>query len=132
MGFYSSSDVLCGVLTDLFDRTLKTAAADKMLRDNKMVVRLETSEPSLVVTIDGKAEPPVFSCGDAGKDTDLALRMRADLLHDIWLDRVRLRDAFFSGQIELDGSMLKALNLAELFRTVESIYPEVLKERGLL
>ena len=62
--------------------------------------------------------------------------MSADVLHDVWMGKIRLRDAYLAGKMHLDSSPLKALSLMtsllEMFRFVEGLYPGVLKKRGLL
>jgi hypothetical protein len=62
--------------------------------------------------------------------------MSADVLHNVWLGKIRLRDAYLAGKVHLDSSPLKALSLMtgllEMFRFVEGLYPGVLKRRGLL
>jgi putative sterol carrier protein len=132
MGFYKSTDTLCGVMNELFTRAIDTPTAAKVLRRGRMVIRLVMSDPPLTLTIDGKSNPPRFVCHEVPAAADLTLHMPADVLHNVWLGKVRLRDAFFTGQIKLEGSRLRALTLADLFREVEALYPHVLRERGLL
>ena len=64
--------------------------------------------------------------------TGLMLRMPADVLHRVWLSEIRLRDAYLSGQIKVEGSLVRAFALAHLFRQVEALYPTVLQDRSLL
>jgi len=132
MAFYRDSEMLCSVMSDLFQRTMSAPAGVKTLQQNRLVIRLMMSDPQFVLTIDGKSVPPRFACGVDGVRPDLVLRMPADVLHQVWLGKLRLRDAFFGGQIKLEGSMLRAMGLADLFRQVEALYPQVLRERGLV
>lgn len=131
MPFYKDSETLCGVMTDLFQRAMQTPAAVRAMQNSHLVVRMNMQDPAFVLTIDGKSRPPRFLCEADGVRPDLVLRMPADVLHRVWLGQIRLRDAFFGGQIKLEGSMLRAMGLAELFRQVEALYPSVLEERGL-
>jgi len=58
--------------------------------------------------------------------------MPADVLHRVWLSEIRLRDAYLSGQIKVEGSLVRAFALAHFFRQVEALYPTVLQDRSLL
>ena len=87
--------------------------------------------------VDGRSVPPRFPIGKTpdGK-VDVGLILAADALHNVWLGKIRLRDAYLAGKIHLDSNPLKALSLMtgllEMFRFVEGLYPGVLKKRGLL
>jgi putative sterol carrier protein len=131
MAFYPDTDTLCGVMTDLFQRVMTTSSAVKVMQQNALVIRLDMRDPAFVLTVDGKTQPPRFICGTDGVHPDLILRVPADVIHRVWLGKTKLSDAFFSRQIQLEGSMLRAMSLSELFRQVEARYPEVLKEHGL-
>ena len=97
-----------------------------------MVVSLYLDDPKTFIGLDGREKPVELSFSPDGVKPDLAIRMEADLLHNILLGKVRLRDAYFDGEIKTKGSIFKALKLADLFRQAEKLYPVVLKERGLL
>jgi hypothetical protein len=132
MAFYTDSALLCDVLTELFHRALATPAAANAMRRHRLTLRLVMSEPSLVLTVDGRALPPTCTCGTTAARMDLVLRMQTDVIHRVWLSEIRLRDAYGSGQIKVEGSIWRALGLTELFRQIEALYPHVLQERGLL
>ncbi len=93
------------------------------------------SQPDAVLVLDTQSSPPRFTTGAPAAHAELGLRLTADTLHDVWLGKMRLRDAVMTGAIKLDGSPLRALglvgSLTDLFRFVEGIYPDVLRERGL-
>ena len=71
-------------------------------------------------------------CGVDGHRADLVIHTRMDVLHRVWMSEIKLRDAFFSGQCRLDGSMLRALSLGGVFRRIEALYPVLLRERKLI
>jgi hypothetical protein len=131
MGFYADSAALCDVMTELFHRALTTPAATRAMRRQTLTLRLMMSDPSLVLTVDGRSSPPRCVCGHTPGPVDLVLRMQADVIHQVWLSEIRLRDAYGSGQIKVEGPIWRALSLAELFRQLEALYPQVLRDRGL-
>ena len=49
--------------------------------------------------------------------------MPADLLHSIWMGEESSSQAFFSGQIKTKGNFMKAMQLVDLFRECERVYP---------
>jgi hypothetical protein len=136
MPFYPDTQTFYAVMDDLFTQVMAQPALLRPLRDGRIMLRMTLTEPAAVLVLDGRANPVRFATAAAAGPADIALRMPADALHAIWLGRERLRDAFSSGRIKLDSSPLRALSmvgsLTELFRYVESIYPGVLRARGML
>ena len=132
MSFYNDPEVIKSIMQEVFDRlNAKPGAADDFVKHH-MVVSLYLDNPKTFIGLDGRQKPVGLSFSPNGAKPDLAIRLDADLLHNILLGTVRLRDAYFSGQIKTKGSVFKAMKLADLFRQAEKLYPVVLKERGLL
>jgi len=119
-------------MQEVFDRLNDTPGAADDFVKHHMVVSLYLDNPKTFIGLDGRQKPVGLSFSPDGSKPDLAIRLDADLLHDILLGNVRLRDAYFGGDIKTKGSIFKAMKLADLFRQAEKLYPVVLKERGLL
>jgi hypothetical protein len=137
MPFYPNTESFYHVMDDLFKQVMATPSVLQPLRDGKVVLRIVTSDPSAVLIIDGSAEPPRFiHGGHADGRADISLRLPADVLHNAWLGKTRMRDAFMAGKIKLDSSPLRAVSLltrlTDLFKYVERLYPQILRQRGLL
>jgi hypothetical protein len=130
--FYQDSDQVCDVMTDLFQRTLNDPDALRELNKSGMVLRLNLSDPSAILTVDGKVRPPWIGCGPSNTKADLVMNTQMDVIHHVWLGNVKLKDAFFGGQIKVQGSILRAMSLGGLFREIEALYPFVLRDRGML
>ena len=137
MPFYRDVETFYEVMNDLFSKVMVRPDLLKPLRDGKVVLRITTTVPDAILAVDGRAVPPRFTTrtDPAGK-VDVGLSLSADVLHNVWMGNIRLRDAYLAGKIHLDSNPIKALSLMtgllEMFRFVEGIYPGVLKERGLL
>ncbi len=132
MAVYPDSKTLKSVMAELFDRLNNTpGAADDFVKNN-MIVSLYIDDPKLFLGLDARQKPVKLSFSPDGVKPDLAIRLDADLLHGILLGTVRLRDAYFGGQIKTKGSIFKAMKLADLFRQAEKLYPDVFKDQGLL
>ena len=137
MPFYPDAETFYGVMNDLFSQVMATPDLLKPLRDGKVLLRISTSQPNTILVVDGRSVPPRFLIGKTpdGK-VDVGLSLAADVLHNVWLGKIGLRDAYLAGKIRLDSSPLKALSLMmgllEMFHFVEGLYPGVLQKRGLL
>jgi hypothetical protein len=136
MPFYADSAAFYSIMSDLFARVLAAPGLLQPLVKERAVLRIVTTGPAGILTVDGRSPPPKFLTGPAEGSADVGLRVPADTLHNIWLSKVRLRDAFLAGTVKLDTSPLQALSLmtglTEMFRFVEKTYAQVLRERGLL
>ena len=132
MSFYPDTQTLRTALTALFDRLNDTPGAADDFVKNRMTVSLYIDNPKVFLGLDGRQKPVTISFSPDGVKPDLAIRLDADTLHGILMGTVRLRDAYFGGQIKTKGSIFKAMKLADLFRQAEKLYPDVLKDQGLL
>ncbi len=132
MPFYSDSNTLNDVMQTLFDRLSRTPGATDQFARSKLIIHVHISEPEAFILLNGRSRPVRFRFQPDSNPPDLALYLAADTLHKIWLSEIRLRDAFFGGQIKTKGSVFKAMQLAPLFRQAEMLYPRVLVEKGLL
>ena len=136
MPFYPNTEAFYAVTADLIGRVMAASALLAPLQREGVVLQMTLTQPDAVLVVDGRSTPPRFITGTAAVRPDIGLRLTTDTLHNIWLSKIRLRDAFTAGTIKLDTSPLRALSLmgslTDLFRHVESIYPQVLRERGLL
>jgi hypothetical protein len=136
MPFYADSQSFYNVMIDLFGQVMDDPVLLRPIRDGKILLRIVTTEPEAVLVIDGRFEPPRFTAGRMADKVDVGLRTPADVLHRAWLGQERLRDAFLTGKIKLDTSPLRALtlqsSLSDLFRHLESLYPQVLRDHELM
>lgn len=131
MPFYATSEQLREVAEELFNRVSRTPGATDDFAHSKMMISVHLNQPDAYIGLNGRTRPVTFTYQPDGVTPDLELQLTADTLHDIWLGKRRLRDAFFGGEIKTKGSIFKAMQLAPLFRQAEALYPAVLKEKGL-
>ncbi len=132
MPFFTTSTQLREVTEELFQRLSRTPGATDDFARSKMLISVHLSQPDAFIGLNGRTRPVTFSYQPAGATPDLELHLTADTLHDVWMGHRRLRDAFFGGEIRTKGSIFKAMQLAPLFRQAEALYPQLLKEKGLL
>jgi hypothetical protein len=132
MPIYESDQQLYEVLQGVFERVKEDPKEIEAFTRSNLVIRMTFANPAGHVLLDGRQPPLEVFFGDRPGRADLELHMEADLLHDIWMGRRRLRDAFFSGEIQTKGNVFRATKLADLFRQAERAYPKVLQEKGML
>jgi putative sterol carrier protein len=132
MPFYSSDQQLYDVLQSVFDRVKEEPHQIEAFTRSNLVIRMNFTNPEGVILLDGRQPPLEVFFGSRPGRADLEMRMNADLLHDIWMGQRRLRDAFFSGEIQTKGNIMRATKLTDLFREAERAYPLVLQEKGII
>ena len=132
MAIYQSDEQLYKVLGEVFDQVAQRPEHIKTFTNSNLVIRMRFQEPEAEVLLDGRQPPMEVFFGPRPGRADLELEMPADLLHQIWTSEVRLRDAFFGGQIKSKGNIFRVMKLADLFREAERVYPEVAAKHNLV
>lgn len=131
MPVFRNDQELYSVLQDVFERVKEKPEQIQAFTKSNLVIRMRFRDPQAEVLLDGRQPPLEVFFGERPGRADLEMAMPADLLHQIWLGETRLRDAFFSGAIQTQGNVFRAMNLSDLFREAERAYPGVLAERDL-
>ena len=116
----------------LFQRLISRPEVVAQLRAVGQVFRFISRQPEAQVTVDVRDETPRLILGPSDLSADLTVSADAETLHRVWLGEERLRDVLLAGRVDVAGSPVKALSLAGLFRQAEAVYPEILREHGLL
>ncbi|MCU0500320.1 MAG: hypothetical protein MUC51_00895 [Anaerolineae bacterium] len=133
MPFYTSTEQLYAATSIFFERVGKEFphAGDALLKQ-KMTVRLSTVEPVGVFGLDGRHAPLKTHIGAVPFRPDLDIEMPADLLHATLMGQASIKSGLASGKLKARGAILKALSLSSLFQQGQKIYPQVLREQGLI
>ncbi len=137
MPVYQDSETLYDTMNALFGEIKKMPKGLQPLNKSNKVVQIRLTDPSAVFTLDGRSNPPRFLPGPVSEPAaDYIIRLPMDVLHNVWLGKTSLTDAYFAGKIKLEkGNPLGALgcwnNLSELFAAVGHAYPRVLDHRDL-
>lgn len=132
MPVYATADEFYRVMKALLERLAADPTAVEQFQRSRMAIRFRCTESEAELLLDGRQGPVEVYVGPQPepRPVDLELLLPADLLHDIWLGRVRLRDAFRDGRLQTRGNVFRALQLAGLFRRAEALYPLILEELG--
>jgi hypothetical protein len=124
-------------MNELFGEVMKIPQVLRPLQKTNKVIRIQLTDPIAILNLDGRSNPPRFIPGPVKEPVpDFIIRMPTDVLHNVWLGKASLTDAYFAGNIKLEkGGALSALglwnNLSGLFNEVGKLYPRLLKQRSL-
>ena len=130
MAVFAASDDFYTVMQTIFERLIADPAATQDFQSRKMIVRIKGTDPSVELLLNGKTTPIQVSFGPQPGRADLELLIAVDLLHGILTDQESLRAAFMSGRMKVTGNVFRAMQLADLFRKIEAVYPNVMREQG--
>ena len=131
MAIYQSEQQLYNVLQGVFEMIVATPANIASFTRSNLVIRMQTQEPDAEILLDGRQPPLEVFYGPRPGKANLEVTMPADLLHHIWMGTQSASEAFFSGQIKTKGNLLKAMQLLDLFRECEAVYPTIAAQHGL-
>lgn len=131
MAVYESDQQLYSVLQSVFERLAEEPRNAQKLAKSNLVIRMNFTEPAAVVTLDSRDRDLEVKYGPTQAKANMEFSMPADLLHSIWMGEESSSKAFFSGQIKTKGNFMKAMQLVDLFRECERVYPAVAQEHRL-
>jgi hypothetical protein len=132
MPFFDDSAQLEACLRALFTRIERqNPDASVAVSASRLVIRLKCVDPVGELTINGRERPAQITYGASTIRPVLNIELAADTLHRIMLGEQSMTKALSSGLLKVRGPALKAATLAELFRSGQKLYPDVLVEQGL-
>lgn len=131
MAVFDSDQHLYSVLQSVFDRLSAEPARIEAFTRSNLVIRMRFSDPAAQVLLDGRQPPLEAFYGETPGKANMEFTMPADLLHRIWLGEESASEAFFSGRIQTQGNFMKAMQLLDLFRACEHVYPDVAGQHNL-
>jgi hypothetical protein len=133
MAIFVDSEQLYSATEALFARIAEEdpGAADAILASH-LVIRLRSTEPETEITINGRRRPLQTTFGPSPVRPTLDIELAADTLHQIMLGEQSMKKALADGRLKVRGPAWKAMALADLFRRGQGLYPEVLREQGLV
>ncbi|MCB0035197.1 MAG: SCP2 sterol-binding domain-containing protein [Anaerolineales bacterium] len=133
MPIYHSTEQLYDCLQTLFTRILSESPDGlDSLSDSKLIFRFECTVPQGEFTINGRVKPVETHFGPTSIKPVLDIVLPADTLHGIMLGELGIMKSLGSGKLKIKGPMLKAKALSDLFSHSQTLYPQILREKGVL
>lgn len=133
MAFYHDSEQFVATLDSLFKRVQQSypnAAED--LEQAKLILRFRCSNPAADILINGRRHPASITFGENRIRPEVDVALSADTLHQILLGELGLAKALASRALKIRGPARKTLAITGLFHECQKLYPEVLRENGLI
>jgi hypothetical protein len=131
MPVFTTDEQLYSVLQSVFARLAAHPKNIESFTRSNLVIRMNFTDPTAEVLLDGRQPPLEVFYGPRPGKANMEFTLPADLLHSIWLGEESSSQAFFSGRIKTRGNFMKAMQLIDLFREAERIYPAVAAEYNL-
>ena len=131
MAIFDSDHQLYDVLQSVFERVSEHPSNIAAFTHSNLVIRMNFVNPEAEVLLDGRQPPLEVFYGPRPGKANMEFTMDADLLHQIWLGQESTSQAFFSGKIKTRGNFMKAVQLIDLFRECERVYPDIAASHNL-
>lgn len=131
MAVYADQDQFYAIMGEVFTFVIQHPQHIESFTRSNLVIRMRTSDPDAEILLDGRQPPLQVFYGPTPGRANLEVALPADLLHELWLGRESTHQAFFSGRIKTTGNLLKAMQLGDVFREAERIYPTIARKYGL-
>jgi hypothetical protein len=133
VSIYADSDQFYACTEALFARIAEEdpRAGDAILASH-LVMQLRSTEPDAEININGRKRPLQITYGPSAVRPTLDIELPADTLHRILLGEQSMKEALANGKLKVRGPVWKAADLEHLFRQSQSLYPEILREQGLV
>lgn len=133
MAFFQSSEQFYTCARSLFGRLeIENPGAADSVQNAKLIIRLQCQDPAAEILVNGRRQPVEISYGPARIRPELDIGMPTDTLHRILLGELTLAQALATRSIKVRGPAWKTVALADLFLQTQALYPQILREQGLL
>ncbi|MGB3717933.1 MAG: hypothetical protein WA996_26245 [Candidatus Promineifilaceae bacterium] len=133
MAFFKSSEQFCTCAQILFDRLLtQNPQAAKPVEKAKLLMLFRCTDPTVSFLINGRRRPATVEFGRDKIRPEIDADLSTDALHLILLGDLPLSEALSTNSIKVRGSVWKLTSLATLFQECQILYPDILREQGLL
>ncbi|HTK67171.1 MAG TPA: hypothetical protein VL595_32655 [Pseudonocardia sp.] len=132
---FETAEEFCETLGAFLAGIMDDPKVAKSFHATKSLVRIDFSEPDVVMWMDCRLPRPVVtSTPDTGTEAsetpDMVLVMSADNGHKLWLGRLSLPVALTSRQVVVKGPTNKLMRLLPALRPIYRRYEQFLAEHG--
>ena len=130
---YKSNQQLYACAEQLFDRIQEEDPhAARPLLASRLIIRFRVTDLQGEIVLNGRSRPLETHFGPVSIRSDLDITLTAPVMHHILLGELAIPKAIGRKQLTAKGPIFKAKVLADLFRQGQTIYPQILKQQGLL
>ena len=130
MTIYTSSDQLYACVRRAF--ALIDDEHFSPVHDSRLVIHFICNNPPAELVIDGRTNPVKTHFGSNLVKPTLTIWLETDTLHQIMLGELGIVKALGQNKIKARGPLLKIRVLGDLFGESMKVYPQILRDEGLL
>lgn len=125
---FTNEDELHKYVGGIFETAMKDPDISGKLFATGLILRVETSDPELYLTIDmpGKTTHK----GKEGPEPHATMKMSSEMANEYWQGKVNLPFAMARGKVKVEGNITKLLQLAPLGKKLYPVYKARLEEDG--
>lgn len=135
MPFFESTEQLRDVFEAFWTKAKRQTDVMEKLVKSQVVVRFDIEQPEIHPTINFRDPAPDGSVGtlefDSDVEPELTVWSTSETTNKFWQGKLNVTIAMARGQVKLKGPVSKALGLLSKIKPLYSLWPEVLKEKGL-
>ena len=130
MPYFESGERLQEVLGGFFRMIVDDPNIGQKLKNSKMVIKFNYSDPALSITIDTTKDPIGLLFNDTSTKPEVEMSMKADTAHRFWFGKVNLLAALTRREMVAKGPIPKVLKLLPVIKPAYDLYPKYLQEKG--
>ncbi len=130
MPYFENSEKFQEILGGFFKTLVIHPTISQKLKDSKLVIKFNYSDPALAITIDCTKDPIQILFNDSILKPEVEMSMKADVAHRFWFGKVNLLAALTRREMVAKGPIPKALKLLPVIKPAYDLYPKYLEEKG--
>lgn len=135
MPFFESKEQLIDVFDRFWELARQETEVMEKLTKSEVVVRFDITQPEVQVTINFRDPGPDGEIGtllyDSDVEPEIVVWSTSETTLKFWQGKLKTTVAMAKGQIKMKGSIAKALGLLSKIKPLYTIFPNVLREKGL-
>jgi hypothetical protein len=135
MPYFKDQKEMEDIQSAFFEKVASDPEVGPKLRAAGLVIRFQVHDPIGTVTIDCRGETGegrylTAAFGESEIRPDITLTSSADLSHELWLGKINVINALFTGKVKASGDVSQAMKIVPALTPIAGIYKEVLTSLG--
>lgn len=129
MSVFQDEQEIYKYIGGVFEKGLEDPTLSEKLKDSKVVVEINYTDPTAVLTVDME-NGKVYRGGTDEVTPNIKLFMSADNGNKFWLGKLNLASAMAKGQVRAKGPVAKLLKMLPNSKAMFPLYKEMLEADG--
>jgi len=130
MAHFKNSEEFSDMMDQLFKEASKHPKISKRVKALKPVIRLEFTEPDVVIIMDCSKGKLTCTSKNLKVKTDVEVCMKVEVAHRFWLGKLNMIVAARKREIVAKGNLGKIVGFIPVLKHFNKIYKDILEARG--